>query len=79
MLFWNYFINKRYPHRIVWNSGRQRYFDNEWMAQILQDILSLKEDPKEQEYVKLFLEYFCHINNINKAELAEPNGALMCI
>src|SRR5699024_7531339 len=25
MLFWNYYINKSYPHRMTWNSGRYRY------------------------------------------------------
>lgn len=76
MLFWTYYINKRYPDNIVWNSGKHRYFDNEWMAQILRDIINLKEDPKEQEDVKAFFDYFCQINNINKEELPEANGPL---
>ncbi|MEG3072504.1 MAG: hypothetical protein RQM92_18220 [Candidatus Syntrophopropionicum ammoniitolerans] len=42
MLFWNYYINKKYPHRMTWNTGRHRYLDNKWVAQILQDIVSLK-------------------------------------
>ncbi|MDR7871186.1 MAG: hypothetical protein RIN55_10020 [Tissierellaceae bacterium] len=77
LLFWNYYTNKRYPNRIVWNSGRHRYFDNIWMAQILRDIINLKTEPKEQEYVKNFFEHFCNVNNINTEELSKPNGALM--
>lgn len=79
MLFWNYYVNRRYPHKMTWNSGRQRYFDNIWMAQILRDIVSLKEKPQEREDVQLFFEYFCQINRINEEELAKPNGALMRI
>src|SRR5699024_6009195 len=35
MLFWNYYINKNYPHRTSWNSCKYRYFYNVWTAQIL--------------------------------------------
>ena len=79
MLFWNYYVDERYPDRMTWNSGRQRYFDNIWMAQILRDIVSLKTDPEEQEYSQRFFEYFCKINRINEEELPKPNGALMRI
>lgn len=79
MLFWNYYINKRYPNKMVWNSGRQRYFDNIWMGQILRDIVSIKKNPQEQEYAQRFFKYFCQINGIEKKELPKPNGALMRI
>lgn len=59
MLFWNYYFNKNYPKRITWNTGRHRYFDNVWMAQILRDTMNLKKDPKELEKVERFLAYFC--------------------
>lgn len=77
MLFWNYYVNRRFPNKMTWNSGRQRYFDNIWMAQILRDIVSLKEKPKEREDAQRFLEYFCKINDINEEELPKANGALM--
>lgn len=77
MLFWNYYVNRRFPNMITWNSGRQRYFDNIWMAQILQDIISLKEEPQEREKAQLFFKYFCEINRINKDELPKANGTLM--
>ena len=79
MLFWNYYFNKKYPHRMTWNTGRHRYFDNVWMAQILRDIVSLKENPEEQENAQQFFEYFCQINRIKKEEIPEPKGALMRI
>lgn len=77
MLFWNYYVNKTSPENTTWNSGRQRYFDNIWLAQILQDIISLREDPKEKKKVKKFLEYFNKMNRIDKDEIPEPEGALM--
>ena len=79
MLFWNYYMNKNFPTRMTWNSGRQRYFDNIWMAQILQDIVSLKKKPGEREDAQRFFEYFCKINHINGDKLPKANGALMQI
>ncbi|HHU76477.1 MAG TPA: malate synthase [Firmicutes bacterium] len=76
MLFWNYYVNKRFPDKMTWNSGRQRYFDNIWMAQILRDIVSLKEKTEEQEKAQQFFEYFCAINNVDENELPGPEGAL---
>lgn len=79
MLFWNYYMNKNFPTRMTWNSGRQRYFDNIWMAQILQDIVSLKKKPEEREGAQRFFEHFCKVNHINGGKLPKANGALMQI
>lgn len=79
MLFWNYYVNSEYPHRMTWNTGRHRYFENVWMAQILQDIMSLKKPPEEREYVQRFFDYFCLVNQIKKEELPARNGALLQI
>ncbi|NMA96387.1 MAG: malate synthase [Clostridiales bacterium] len=77
MLFWNYYTNTASSSRIVWNSGRQRYFDNIWMAQILKDIINLREGSEDQKDAQAFLEYFCKVNLINQNELPDANGALM--
>lgn len=74
--FWKYYYNERYPTSMTWNSGRHRYFDNVWMAQILKDLLELKEGS-ERELVQEFLEYFCHLNRLDESELPEPAGALL--
>lgn len=79
MLFWNYYFDRKSSKKTTWNSGRQRYFDNIWMAQILRDIVSLKEDSKEKEDAQSFFEYFCKVNLINKEHLPSPNGALIRI
>lgn len=79
MLFWNYYSDKRSGNKTIWRSGRHRYFDNIWMAQILRDIVILREEPQEREYAQAFLDYFCKINLINQNELPIADGALMCI
>lgn len=62
---------------MTWNTGKYRYFDNEWMAQILMDMVSLKRDTEERELTQSFFDHFCKMNQINKETLPEPNGALM--
>ncbi|MDD4583508.1 MAG: hypothetical protein PHR60_04900, partial [Eubacteriales bacterium] len=66
-----------YPQNMTWNTGRYRYFDNVWMAQILRGIVSLKKKPHEQELAQRFFEHFCQMNQISEEELPKPNGALM--
>ncbi|MBS4214948.1 malate synthase [Neobacillus rhizophilus] len=77
LLFWKYFANEKSLDKMTWNSGKYRYFDNVWMAQILFDIVSLKSDPKERELAQQFFEHFCKMNAISNQELPKPNGVLM--
>lgn len=77
MLFWKYYLNEKSPHKMTWNTGKYRYFDNVWMAQILLDIVSLKNNTQEQELAQNFFEHFCKMNQLREEELPEPNGALM--
>jgi len=79
MLFWKYYENEKSPQKMTWNTGKYRYFDNSWMAQILRDIVSLKSDPKERELAQQFFNHFCKMNQIVDQELPKPNGALMRI
>ncbi|WP_068672210.1 malate synthase [Oceanobacillus sp. Castelsardo] len=79
MLFWKYYVNEKFPHKMTWNTGKYRYFDNLWMAQILFDIISLKSDPQERELAQRFFEHFCKMNQIRDQELPKSNGALMRI
>ncbi|MGY0694699.1 malate synthase [Virgibacillus sp. FSP13] len=76
MLFWNYNINENYPHRTTWNSGKYRYFNNVWTAQILKDIIALKTDEEQIGEAKNFLEYFCQMNALDMDNIPEANGAL---
>mgnify|MGYP006892261530 CR=1 FL=1 len=77
MPFWKYYMNEKSPNKTTWNSGKYRYFDNELMAQILFDIVSMKRDTEENELAQDFFDHFCKMNKINEDELTEPNGALM--
>ncbi len=76
MLFWNYYINKKYPHAMTWDSGVYRYFDNIWMARILRDILVMRKGRATFNEVEEFFEYYCRMNQIDKDSIPEPKGAL---
>lgn len=76
MLFWNYYLNTNYPHRTTWNSGKYRYFDNDWTARILKDIIALRTDEEQIKEANSFLEYFCEMNAIDIDNIPEANGAL---
>ncbi len=76
ILFWNYYYNERYPDKMTWNAGRNRYMNNIWVAQMLKTLVSLKHDPKEKQFVQNFLNYFCRMNKIDLNELNQPSGTL---
>ncbi|MFD0943006.1 malate synthase [Savagea faecisuis] len=77
MLFWNYYMNPRSPKRMAWNSGRYRYFDNVWGAQILRDVLNLRQDEEEQERLEAFFDYYCHLNLLDRETIPAANGSLL--
>jgi len=79
LLFWQYYVDKKSPDKMTWNTGKYRYFDNLWMAQILLDIVSLKSNTEERELAQQFFKHFCKMNQITVQDLAKPNGALMRI
>ena len=75
--FWNYYMDERYPEKLVWKSGEFRYCSNVISAQILKDIMSL---PLEEDKVTLaeeFYHYFCEINQIDEETLPPPSGKLL--
>jgi hypothetical protein len=76
MLFWNYYMNKSFPQRTTWNSGKYRYFDNVWTAQMLKDIIALRTDEEKIKEATSFLEYFCQMNVFDIDNIPTPNGAL---
>ena len=77
MLFWKYYADEKYQNNITWNSGRYRYFDNMWMAQILKDLVELRSEQKEHDVSQELFDYFCFVNNIEEKSISEPNGPLM--
>jgi hypothetical protein len=76
MLFWNYYLNEKYPDRMTWNTGKYRYFNNIWTAQILKDIINLRENTEDAAFAQEFLEHFCRMNLIEVDEIPEREGAL---
>ena len=74
--FWKYYIDAKSPEKVTWNTGKYRYFNNLWMAQILFDIVALKNDPQEKELAQQFFKHFCKMNQITAQELPKPNGVL---
>ncbi|QDQ00246.1 malate synthase [Lysinibacillus fusiformis] len=79
LLLWEYYVNEKSPDKMTWDTGKYRYFNNLWMAQILLDIVSLKSNPEERELAQQFFKHFCKMNQITVKDLAKPNGALMRI
>ena len=77
ILFWNYYINRNAPQKIVFGSGLHRYLTDEQAAQILRDIVTVKSNPKEKEFAQRFFEHFCKINGIDANDIPPPNGALV--
>ncbi|MGM9930367.1 malate synthase [Pradoshia sp.] len=75
--FWEYYVNQKSPDKMTWNTGKYRYFDNLWMAQILLDIISLKRDPNERELAQQFFDHYCKMNQIAEQEIPKRNGVLM--
>lgn len=76
LLFWKYYTYKNSPEKLSWNTGKYRYFDNAWMAQILKDIVAIKQDEAEKELAQKFLNYFCKMNQITINEIEPPSGVL---
>lgn len=74
--FWKYYTDAKSPEKVTWNTGKYRYFNNLWMAQILFDIVALKNDPQEKELAQQFFKHFCKMNQITAQELPKPNGVL---
>lgn len=76
MLFWKYYANEKNADKVMWNSGRHRYFDNEWMAQILTDIARSSSSAQQKTAAEAFLQQFKKLNNLIGVTLSGPQGAL---
>lgn len=76
MPFWQYYTDEKNTSKIAWKSGKHRYFNNEWMARILKDVVGLKDDEAEQQVAMKFLMHFCRMNQLIMDDLQEANGTL---
>jgi hypothetical protein len=77
--FWSYYSNKKSPESITTSKTQVRYFDNMWMAQILQDIVELKETVEEKQLAYDFFVHFCKANKIASTKIPAANGPLLVL
>lgn len=76
MLFWNYYVCKNAPDRIVFGSGLHRYLDDIQAAQILRDIVTVKEDKDGKELAAEFYHHYCKAVGIVEDDIPPCAGAL---
>ena len=76
MLFWNYYVNKNAREKIVFGSGLHRYLDDIQAAQILRDIVAVKEDAVGKKLATDFFQHFCYVVGIDENDIPACAGAL---
>ena len=64
------------PNKIVFGSGLHRYLTDMQAAQILKDIVAVKQNAKEKEFAKEFLSHFCSVAGLDEDSIVAPSGAL---
>ena len=74
--FWNYYVNRNAPKKVVFGSGLHRYLSDNQAAQILRDIAEVRTDPQDKDFARRFFEYFCNINGLDSEQVPPPAGAL---
>lgn len=74
--FWNYYVNRNAPGRIIFGSGLHRYLSDDQAAQILRDIAEIRVAPKDRDFARQFFEHFCQVNGIDPEQVPPPAGAL---
>ena len=74
--FWNYYVNRNAPKKVVFGSGLHRYLSDNQAAQILRDIAEVRTDPQDKEFARRFFEHFCKINGLDSEQVPPPAGAL---
>lgn len=74
--FWNYYVNRNAPKKVVFGSGLHRYLSDNQAAQILRDIAEVRTDPQDKDFAKRFFEHFCRINGLESEQVPPPAGAL---
>ncbi len=68
LLFWDFMDSSGSQH-LKWGSTEMKYFSNKTMADILNNILSMKRGTDDERLCKDFLRYFCKLNKIDRLKL----------
>ena len=74
--FWNYHANGNSAELPRWGQGLHRYATDMEAAQILRDIVAVKQIPNERKFAEEFLAHFCKTKGIRLEDIPSPNGAL---
>jgi hypothetical protein len=75
--FWEFYYNEKKPDSIRMGSGLHRYLSDMQCAQVLREIVEMKEDEAEKEYAENFLNYFCSVRKIDVNAILKPEGGLV--
>lgn len=77
MLFWKYYANGSSPKKPHWGTGLFRYLSDEQAIQILRDIVAVRKKQSDKDFAQRFLDHYCTVSKLNKANVAPPSGALL--
>ncbi|MDI9469012.1 MAG: hypothetical protein QM296_02275 [Bacillota bacterium] len=77
LLFWNYYANLSNPQNIQWGTGRFRYLSADQTAQILTDLVTLREEQDDGEEIMAFFDRFMTINALDRERIPDNAGALL--
>ncbi|MDI9497285.1 MAG: hypothetical protein QM270_02210 [Bacillota bacterium] len=77
LLFWNYYANLSNPRNIQWGTGRFRYLSADQTAQILTDLVTLREEYEDGEEISNFFDRFMTINALDRERIPDNAGALL--
>jgi len=75
--FWEFYYNEKKPDSIRMGSGLHRYLSDMQCAQMLREIVEVKEDEQEKEYAQNFLNHFCSLRKIDVGSIAKAEGGLV--
>ena len=75
--FWNYYFCPNAPEVIKFGSGLHRYLSDTQAAQILRDIVTIKQDTAQEGLAQEFFLHFCKVNGIDMMSIQANEGALI--
>lgn len=76
ILFWNYYYFPNKPELAKWKSGLYHFLDDYQCAQILRDIVAVKQGTTDEALANEILDYYCRLKKLDRNAIPENNGAL---
>ncbi len=75
MLYWDYHANDNQSAKTLWATGLHRYFEDVEAAQILRDIVKVKQGSADESDALDMFEHFCKVKSIVIDTIPEATGA----